>query len=75
MTKAQMELIAIAHKINETMALRDEIRVNRRNGYYAIDTYDWETGEMTGNISCGNFADTKVYLRGMIQSIWMSLPF
>lgn len=75
MTKAQMQLVAMAHRINETMELRDEIRVNRRNGYYAIDTYDRVTGKMTGNIQNGNFAIIKCYLQGMIQSIWMLLPF
>lgn len=70
MTHYQRELQRIAASINETKKLRFELRVIRRKNYYAVDKYDKEQ-RYFGPSFFGNFRETRNYLIGMKNAIYL----
>lgn len=44
-------------------------KVNRRNGYYALDYYNTETGQYISYITCLSGHEMNIFLDGMLEAL------
>ena len=74
MTRYHKELKTMAGYINKFENLIYQVRVNRRNGYYAIDLYH-PNDTMYDCLFYGNFKECRAFLDGMQKACWYNKPF
>ena len=77
MNKYHKSLMQEALRITNVGYLRYNLLVNKRNGHYAIDKYNTETGRFEGAAFIGNYKECYCFLQGLWEAwyICKNLPF